>query len=131
MDSSGVGDWHVGQPPDRRAVAVAARHGVDIAGLRARRIVSADFERFDVLLCADRSVLAAVERLRPAAARAEAALLLEWAGLGAGREVPDPYCGDEASFDAVFALLAGAADAILARVQEASAGADRTPGGRG
>ena len=36
VESAGTGDWHVGLPPDRRAVAVAARNGVDIAHLRAR-----------------------------------------------------------------------------------------------
>ena len=36
FDSAGTGDWHAGQPPDRRAIAAAARQGVDIAGQRAR-----------------------------------------------------------------------------------------------
>ena len=32
VDSAGTGDWHVGHPPDRRAQAVALRHGIDIGG---------------------------------------------------------------------------------------------------
>ena len=38
VDSAGTGDWHVGEPPDRRAIACAAGHGVDIGGLRARQL---------------------------------------------------------------------------------------------
>ncbi len=38
VDSAGTGDWHVGEAPDRRAIACAARHGVDIGGLRARQL---------------------------------------------------------------------------------------------
>ena len=37
VDSAGTGDWHVGDPPDPRAVACAARNGVDIAAQRARQ----------------------------------------------------------------------------------------------
>ncbi|WP_309297128.1 low molecular weight protein-tyrosine-phosphatase, partial [Enterobacter hormaechei] len=53
VDSAGTGDWHVGEPPDRRAIACAAGHGVDISGLRARQLHAADFDRFDWILCAD------------------------------------------------------------------------------
>ena len=39
IDSAGTGGWHAGQEPDRRAIAVAARHGVDISGQRARKVL--------------------------------------------------------------------------------------------
>lgn len=116
LDSAGTGDWHVGQPPDRRAIAVAAAHGIDISGLRARRVVAEDFLRFDLLLCADRANLAQVQRLRPAGARAEAALLLDWTGLAREGEVPDPYGGDLAEFESVYRLLDNAAQALLQRL---------------
>ncbi|PTM96357.1 low molecular weight phosphotyrosine protein phosphatase [Mycoplana dimorpha] len=32
IDSAGTGGWHVGNPPDERAIEVAARHGVDLDG---------------------------------------------------------------------------------------------------
>ena len=56
VDSVGTGDSHVGQAPDSRAIACANKHGVDISTLRARRLTLEDFDAFDVLLCADRSV---------------------------------------------------------------------------
>ena len=37
-DSAGIGSWHVGEAPDRRAQAVACRHGIDISGYRARQV---------------------------------------------------------------------------------------------
>lgn len=124
LDSAGTGDWHIGQPPDRRAIAVAAAHGIDISGLRARRVLAEDFRRFDLLLCADRANLAQVQRLRPAGAAAEAALLLDWAGLAREGEVPDPYQGDLAEFEALYRLLETAAQALLQRL----AALRRTPG---
>lgn len=105
VDSAAVGTWHVGQPPDPRAIAVAAAHGLDISGQRARRICAEDFDRFDWILCADAAVLAEVRRLRPLEASAGACeLLLAAAGCGA-RDVPDPYHGTQAEFEAVFDLL--------------------------
>lgn len=116
LDSVGIGRWHLGQPPDPRAVDVAARHGIDISGLRARQIDSHDYRRFDLLLCADRGIRSEVLRRRPADAGAEVALLLDWAGLAREGDVPDPYHGEERDFEEVFDLLARAADAIVARL---------------
>ncbi|TIV08257.1 MAG: low molecular weight phosphotyrosine protein phosphatase, partial [Mesorhizobium sp.] len=39
LDSAGTGGWHAGQEPDRRSIAVAPRHGVDISGQRARKVL--------------------------------------------------------------------------------------------
>src|SRR5512146_2305338 len=55
--SAGMGDWHVGMPPDRRAIAHAARRGYDLAPLRARQVSLEDFGRFDWILAMDQTVL--------------------------------------------------------------------------
>ena len=36
VDSAAISPWHVGQSPDRRAIDVASRHGIDISMQRAR-----------------------------------------------------------------------------------------------
>ncbi|HEY5849744.1 MAG TPA: low molecular weight protein-tyrosine-phosphatase [Lysobacter sp.] len=113
LDSAGTGDWHIGQPPDRRAIANAAEHGIDISGLRARQLGDDDYCRFDWLLCADRANLRDVEARAPRGSHARAALLLEWAGIEDGGEVPDPYTGGPAQFEHVFQLLDRAADGVI------------------
>ncbi len=120
LDSVGTGDWHVGQPPDPRTIAIARRHGLDISGLRARQLCATDFDDFDLILCADRSVLAEVRRLAPAHARAPSALLLDWAGVARDGDVPDPYTGGTEEFLAVYRLLERAADGVLARLTRAA-----------
>jgi protein-tyrosine phosphatase len=117
LDSAGTGDWHVGQPPDRRAIANAAEHGIDISGLRARQLSADDFQRFDWLLCADRANLRDVQARAPRGARARSALLLEWTGTEEDGEVPDPYTGGPAQFEHVFQLLDRAADGAIARLR--------------
>ena len=116
VDSAGTGDWHVGEPPDRRAIATAARHGVDISMLRARQLQAADYHRFDWLLCADASNLRDVLRLAPPAARDRVALLLDWAGVAPGGQVPDPYYGGEDQFEEVWRMVDAAARAAVERL---------------
>src|SRR5947209_7050170 len=56
VDSAGTGSWHIGSPPDGRAVAAARSRGLELAGV-ARTVAREDFEAFDLLLAMDRSNL--------------------------------------------------------------------------
>jgi protein-tyrosine phosphatase len=116
LDSVGTGNWHSGEPPDPRAIATAARHGVDISGLRARQLSRDDFSRHDWLLCADRNNLRDVRARGPSEAHSRCALLLDWAGMAADSDVPDPYTGGEAEFEAVWTMLDRAAQGMVARL---------------
>lgn len=116
FDSAGTGDWHVGQAPDRRAIAAAAKHGVDISGQRARTVTADDFQRFDLLLCADRDNLAELRRRSPTRDHARLALVLDWTGVAAGAEVPDPYQGGPEDFDHVCRLAAAASEGLMRRL---------------
>jgi protein-tyrosine phosphatase len=110
VDSAGTGDWHVGAPPDRRAIAVAASNGVDIAPLRARQVCADDFHRFDYIVALDAANLDHLRRMRPAGARAEVSLLLDFVPGREGQAVADPYYGGAADFELAWAdVEAGAA----------------------
>src|SRR3954468_14707625 len=61
VDSAGTADYHVGEPPDQRAIAAAQRRGIDLSGLRARLVTAADFRRFDYMLAMDRANLFALQ----------------------------------------------------------------------
>lgn len=117
LDSAGTGDWHVGEPPDRRSIANAAQHGIDISGLRARQLAAADYRECDWLLCADRANLRDVRARAPEGATARSALLLDWCGTVDEGEIPDPYTGGAAQFEHVFQLLDRAADGAIARLR--------------
>lgn len=117
VDSAGTGGWHAGEPPDKRAIACARGHGVDIAGLRARQLHAADFADFDWLLCADADNLLDVRAMAPRGSAHKTALLLDWAaGRDIGAQVPDPYCGGPEDFERVWQRVDAAALQAVARL---------------
>lgn len=112
IDSAGTGDWHVGQPPDQRAQAVAARNGVDIGHLRGRQVIGSDFHDFDYIIAMDKQNLSDLEAMRPANAVAKLSLMFDHIAGRAGEDVADPYYGHENGFDQTWAEVTEAAKAI-------------------
>lgn len=113
VDSAGTGGWHAGEPPDRRAIAVAKSHGVDIAGLRARQVRREDFDRFDLMLAMDHDNLAGLRAISPRDARAELCLALDLVAGRQGEAVADPYYGNAQGFTVTWADAQAIADAVL------------------
>lgn len=113
IDSAGCGGWHKGEPPDRRSIAVAARHGVDLSAQRARQIRPADFDAFDLILGLDRDNIRHLERM--ASGQARVVLYLEEA-LGMRKDVPDPYYGSERDFETVYRLCDQASEALVEKL---------------
>jgi protein-tyrosine phosphatase len=113
VDSAGIGSWHIGEPPDERAQAAARRRGFEMGELRARQIVREDFERFDLILAMDRENLAELRKRSPPQFRERVRLFLEYAPDLGEEEVPDPYYGGEAGFEAVLDLAEQAARGLL------------------
>jgi protein-tyrosine phosphatase len=127
LDSAGTGDWHVGNPPDRRAQAVARANGTDISGLRARQICADDFHRFDLILAADQSNLRDLKALAPADAHARLALMLDMVPDRAGEAVADPYYGGADDFVLCWDEVTTVADALLAAAQATSCNPKANP----
>ena len=118
VDSAGTADYHVGDPPDPRTQRVALRRGIDLSGLRARRIAADDFSNFDLILAMDRQNLRDLNLLRPAESTARLRLFMEYAP-DSGLEVPDPYYGDESAFERVLDLATLAARGLVAELRQA------------
>jgi protein-tyrosine phosphatase len=116
VDSAGTGDWHVGRPPDPRAISVAARNGIDIAHLRARQVKPRDFDRFDYIVALDGNNLVNLSRLRPARARALLSLLLDHVEGREGEAVADPYYGEDGDFDETWRDVTQGARGLAQRI---------------
>ena len=119
IDSAGTGGWHAGEQPDRRSIAVAARHGVDISGRRARKVLPEDFLRFDLILGMDKANVRDLKGLASPAARDRVHLYLDFA-TGNATDVPDPYYDGAEAFASVYRMIREASEALAKRF-EASA----------
>jgi protein-tyrosine phosphatase len=118
IDSAGTGDWHLGHPPDRRAVAVAKREGVDISHLRARQVGPEDFRRFDHIVALDAQNLRDLARMAPPDGKAELSLLLDHVEGREGQPVADPYYGGEEHFDVAWADVTAGARGLARRLKD-------------
>jgi protein-tyrosine phosphatase len=107
VDSAGTHDYHVGEAPDRRAIAHARKRGYDISSLRARQVAAADFEAFDLILAMDRGHLRILERLCPQERRHKLRLF------AAGEDVPDPYYGGAGDFERALDLIEAASRRLI------------------
>lgn len=117
IDSAGTSDWHVGRPPDRRAIATAARHGIDIGGLRGRQVNAQDFRIFDHIVALDHNNLTVLQRLRPADARAELSMLLDHVDGRHGQDVADPYFSDDDGFDLTWCDVGLGVEGLLGKLR--------------
>lgn len=115
-DSAGTHGYHIGSPPDSRACKAALERGIDISDLRARLLVTEDFDKFDYVVAMDHDNLSMMEALRPAQSRARIGLLLEYASTGNTREVPDPYYGGKQGFERVLDLVEAGCQGLLQAV---------------
>ena len=117
IDSAGTSDWHIGSPPDPRAIAAAADRNIDISAQQARQIADGDFDSFDLILAMDAANLSKLRGLAGEDRQRKVRLLLDFAGDLAIREVADPYYGDEDGFERTLDLLEiagrGLADQIV------------------
>ncbi|MGE0486869.1 MAG: low molecular weight protein-tyrosine-phosphatase [Gammaproteobacteria bacterium] len=116
VDSAGL-HARDGEAPTAPAIAVAARHGVDIAGLRARRFAVADFAHFDCIVALDRGHLDHLAALAPAAWGGRLGLFVD--RRGRPYEVPDPYGRTSWAYRRAGHLIAEGVDVLLDELENA------------
>lgn len=117
IDSAGTGQWHIGEPPDARAIAVAADNGVDIEDQRARQMRPQDFESFDWIVALDIAVHAELAAMSPDNAKAELSLFFDHVEGRAGEDVADPFYGAEDGFAVTWADVTTGAGALADRIE--------------
>lgn len=117
VDSAGTAAYHVGNPPDSRSRAIAARRGYDLSALRARAVEREDFARYRYILAMDHRNLDNLAAIKPSGFDGHLGMFLDFAGMD-GAEVPDPYytSGDR-GFEEVLDLIESASDGLIAHLR--------------
>lgn len=118
VDSCGLGDWHVGQPPDERSVAAGLLRGYKLRSLRARQIQGGDFQAFSLLIAMDRGHLEELKRICPAGSEDRLKLFMDFHPEETGlRDVPDPYYGALSDFDLALELIEKGVEGLVESLQ--------------
>jgi protein-tyrosine phosphatase len=117
VDSAGTGDWHVGDPADRRAVSTLRDAGYDGSTHRARVFDRRWFAERDLVVALDGGHLLELQALAADdGQRRKIRLLRSFGGLAADDgdlDVADPYYGDHAGFRTVLDQVEQGCRAIL------------------
>lgn len=119
VESAGTGEWHIGDPPDKRMILAASRRGYRLDHLRARQVAFEDFYLFDYLLAMDLRNHEDLLRIAPPNRDCDIRLFLDFAN-GADRETPDPYYGGDGGFERVLDLIENGAEAFLDHLEDES-----------
>ncbi len=115
VDSSGTGNWHLGEPIDRRAAEVLIAHGYDPTRHRASQFVVTGFDDHDIVLAMDRSNLGELERLSRSEADLDKIRMFRSFDPAADTDldVPDPWYGGRAEFELVLAIVERTTSALV------------------
>ncbi len=119
IDSAGTHAYHVGEQSDPRSRATAARKGIDMEFIRARKISILDYDEYDYILAMDADNLDLIQYYAPEDYKAKLSLFLAFAnqaGTVQEQEVPDPYYGGDAGFEHVFSLVDRGCDALIEHI---------------
>ncbi len=109
-DSAGTHGYHIGEPPDRRAIRIAGERSVDIRSQKARKLSLQDFRDYDIIVALDAGHLAFIDRLNPGDG-AETGLLMAFAGQS--DDVPDPYYDGDEAFIRAFEMIERGVDGLI------------------
>jgi protein-tyrosine phosphatase len=112
--SAGLGDWHIGAPPDERTQAHALRRGYDLSAQRARLFTRADFDRFDRVVALDDGHHALLRKMCPPGQLHKLRRAADYNPRVPANGVPDPYYGDAEAFELVLDLVVPMCEAVLA-----------------
>ena len=106
VDSAGTANYHTGNPPDKRSIAVAKKYGLNISNLKGRQFSVSDFDTFDIIYVMDESNYDNVIALsRNDEDTAKVKFILNEIYPNQDYSVPDPYYGGNEGFENVYKML--------------------------
>ncbi|NRS89505.1 protein-tyrosine phosphatase [Flavobacterium sp. 7E] len=119
VDSAGTGSWHIGSSPDKRSIATAKAHHLDISKQKGRQFNKTDFDTFDYIYVMDKSnydnVIALADNPEQ---KQKVQIILNELFPNENVDVPDPYFGLSNGFEIVYDMLDEACTIIASKLIE-------------
>ncbi|NQY05780.1 MAG: low molecular weight phosphotyrosine protein phosphatase [Flavobacteriaceae bacterium] len=117
IDSAGTSGHHNGELPDRRSIAIAREHGLNLTNQRSRKFVKEDFEDFDYIYVMDNSNYRDVVSLANSEEQKNKVdRIMNAVFPGENVDVPDPYYGGNDGFKHVYKMLDDACNIIVTKL---------------
>lgn len=118
VDSAGTSDWHEGELPHEKSIAVMKQHGVDINYQRSRPLRRKDMEHYDVIYVMDSSNYKNVTDMAKSEFEiSKVKLILNEVNPGMNMAVPDPWGVPETHYQEVYDLLDEATEKIIEKAR--------------
>jgi protein-tyrosine phosphatase len=105
VDSAGTHDFHIGKPPDLRAIKAAKKKSVDLSIQQCRQFCTNDFVHYDYIFVMDKRNLQFLTDTWPDSALDKVHEFIEFDPESTLDKVPDPFRGNEQDFDEMMVLL--------------------------
>lgn len=113
IESCGLGAWHIGHLPDERMREASKNRGVFLTS-RARQFTPDFFDRFDLILAADNSILKDLIRHAPFSEhKMKLHLMTHFSSCYPDEEIPDPYYQGDSGFELVLDMIEDSCYGIL------------------
>ena len=117
VESCGIGDWHIGNMPDRRIQEASNARGVYLTS-RAQQFKYDFLNRFDYILAADQEVLKNLyQYAKTPEQKAKIFLMTAFSKLYKDQEVPDPYYQADGAFEVVLDILEDSCKGLLKHIR--------------
>lgn len=113
IDSCGLGGWHIGQLPDPRMLKALEARGISVS-TKAQKFREVFFHDFDYILAADLDIYHQLLSMAKDENKKKRVYMMTHFSPGLkGKEIPDPYWGDDKDFNHVLDLLEIACNDLL------------------
>ncbi|WP_068546313.1 low molecular weight protein-tyrosine-phosphatase [Thalassotalea crassostreae] len=117
IDSAGTLSAHTGERPDRRSEKEGVKRGYSFDGLKARKVLVEDFERFSLILAMDDDNVRNLQAIAPDEHAHKIKLFLEYSESFDETQVPDPYYGGSRGFALVLDLIEDASEGLIKKLR--------------
>ena len=113
-ESAGILGYHAGEPADVRMRRQALKRGYEVTSISRKVKPDLDFDHFDMIIGMDDQNISDLNKLaRSEAERKRIFRMADFRLQFRYDHIPDPYYGDQKSFDLVLDLLEDACDGLI------------------
>lgn len=111
VDSSGTGDWHVGNEPHKGTRKILDEKKISYQGILARTVQAKDWDDFDYIIAMDEQNIEGLRKIRDNDDTTVIRRLMDFVEQSNVKDVPDPYY--TGNFEYTYELVSEGCEQLL------------------